>query len=249
MSHSPTVLNSGNVQERETALAQLNNVLNSLKRGKEKVGKTALLIIDVQSDFCPPEGSLAVDGALEALKIINELRRRANFDVFVLTQDWHPPNHVSFYSNHRDEPGAALFQPHRLESGEMQMMWPDHCVQESWGSQFHPDLIVLDTDKVVRKGMNAMVDSYSGFFDNDHKVKTEMDDFLKQQGVTDVYLCGVATDYCVGFSALDSIFCQFRTYLIEDACRGVAPNTVEEMMARVREAGVTVIQSTDLLSK
>jgi hypothetical protein len=134
--------------------------------------RSALLIIDVQNDFCPPNGSLAVPGGTDIIPGINDLRKRLPFHVVVHSRDFHPPDHCSFDSNN---PGSKTFAEYRLPSGDMQMMWPAHCVQGTRGSEFHPDLHMPPTDIVVFKGLNKDIDSYSAFFDNGHKSQTEME--------------------------------------------------------------------------
>jgi hypothetical protein len=134
--------------------------------------RSALLIIDVQNDFCPPNGSLAVAGGTDIIPGINELRARLPFHVVAHSRDFHPANHCSFDSNN---PGSQVFSEFKLPSGEMQMMWPAHCVQGTPGSDFHPDLNVAATDIIVHKGLNVDIDSYSAFFDNGHKSQTEME--------------------------------------------------------------------------
>eukprot|EP00808_Paulinella_micropora_P011859 g2939.t1 len=205
--------------------------------------KCALLVVDVQNDFMPPNGSLAVTGGLETIPVINALRKHNKWDHIALTQDWHLPNHVSFHSNNS---GSKLFAPHKLPSGEEQMMWPDHCVQGSAGAEFHKDLVHEKTDSVVRKGLKQHVDSYSGFFDNDKKTKSDLSNILKKNKITHVFCTGVAYDYCVGFSALDAVSEGFNVYLVEDAVRGVAPDSTKEMRARLTKAGVQLIESKDV---
>jgi nicotinamidase/pyrazinamidase len=207
------------------------------------MGKTALLIVDMQNDFCPPNGSLAVAEGHDIISGINELRDRVQFDLVVLTQDWHPANHVSFASNNE---GSTLFTIHRVPNGDMQMMWPNHCVQESQGAQFHQDLQRKDTDIVVRKGMDSQVDSYSGFFDNDHKVQTEMHNVLQKHNVDTVVLVGLAFDYCVGFSAHDAVGLGYRVYLIKELTRSVAKDSEISMNASLQKANVTFINAADV---
>eukprot|EP00475_Leptophrys_vorax_P017005 TRINITY_DN2350_c0_g1_i2.p1 TRINITY_DN2350_c0_g1~~TRINITY_DN2350_c0_g1_i2.p1 ORF type:complete len:215 (-),score=61.22 TRINITY_DN2350_c0_g1_i2:2006-2650(-) len=207
------------------------------------MGKTALLVVDVQNDFCPPDGSLAVSGGHEIISGINELKNRVNFDLVVLTQDWHPANHVSFSANN---PGSKLFSLFKLDTGEMQVMWPNHCVQGSAGAEFHPDLQRRETDVVVRKGMDCRVDSYSGFFDNDHKVKTEMDDLLQKHQIENVVLVGLAFDYCVGFSALDAVNSGYKVFLIKDLTRSVAKDSEESMEANLKKTSVRFITAQDV---
>ena len=133
--------------------------------------RSALLIIDVQNDFCPPSGSLAVAGGTDIIPGINELRERLPFDLVAHSRDFHPANHCSFDSNN---PGSKTFTEFKLPNGDMQMMWPAHCVQGTQGSEFHPDLFIPPTDIIVHKGLNVDIDSYSAFFDNGHKSQTEM---------------------------------------------------------------------------
>eukprot|EP00457_Paulinella_chromatophora_P015946 gb/GEZN01016655.1/.p1 GENE.gb/GEZN01016655.1/~~gb/GEZN01016655.1/.p1 ORF type:complete len:240 (+),score=26.96 gb/GEZN01016655.1/:30-722(+) len=210
-----------------------------------KRSRFALLIVDVQNDFMPPKGSLAVAGGLDTIPVINDLRQNYQWNLIALTQDWHLPTHVSFHSNN---PGSTLFQPHKLASGEEQVMWPDHCVQGSEGAKFHKDLVVHKTDSIIRKGTLQHVDSYSGFYDNDHKTRSTMADKLKQQRITDIMMCGVAYDYCVGFSALDAINEGFHVWVVEDAVRGVAPDSTKAMKEKMIKHNVKIIQAKDVCS-
>jgi len=213
---------------------------------KEPAAKLALLIIDVQNDFLPPKGSLAVGDGDKVVPGINQLRKNVKWDLIALTQDFHPADHCSFSSNN---PGSELFKEFKLPSGHMQVMWPAHCVQGTPGTEFS-DQLVIDhkTDKIVQKGMNRNVDSYSGFYDNDHKEKTKMEDILRSAGITDVYCTGLAYDYCVGSSALDAKAAGFNVFLVEDLTRGVAPPSTKIMKDRLIAAGVKIIQSTDILT-
>jgi len=142
--------------------------------------RSALLVIDVQNDFCPPDGSLAVNEGTVVIPIINNLRKNVHFNLVAHTQDFHPADHISFASNNKDNPECKLFTPLQLKNGQMQVMWPDHCVQGSNGTKFHKDLVIEKSDKIVQKGKNREVDSYSGFYDNDKKEKTELADVLKK---------------------------------------------------------------------
>jgi len=207
--------------------------------------RSALLIIDVQYDFLPPTGSLAVKDGQEVIPIINQLRKNHKWDVIALTQDWHPKGHFSFASTNKEK-GAQLFTPFEYAPGKFQMMWPDHCVQGSDGAKFHHDLKREPTDIVVQKGTNLNIDSYSGFFDNDSKAKTDLADQLRRQGITHIYVAGLAYDYCVGFSALDGVKEGFKTYFIEDGARGVAPDTTADMKKRLQVEGVHLIQSSEV---
>ena len=204
---------------------------------------SALVIIDVQNDFCPG-GALAVDEGHAVVPAIN--RMTLEFDTVVATQDWHPSGHVSFASSH---PGKHPLEAVRV--GDMdQVVWPDHCVQGSRGADFHPDLDTNRAALIVRKGMDPGLDSYSGFFENDRKTPTGLEFYLRGLGISNVYLCGLATDYCVFYSAMDSARLGFETFLVEDACRGVGfpEGSVASALAAMRRQGVTVIDSGDLFS-
>ena len=198
------------------------------------------LIIDVQNDFCPG-GALAVNGGDEIIPLINSLTRR--FDNVVLTQDWHPAGHSSFASSHE---GKTPFEMIELPYG-MQNLWPDHCVQGSFGAQFHKS---LDTDKaqmIIRKGFRPDVDSYSAFFENDQKTRTGLAGFIKERGFKRIFMAGLATDYCVGFSALDGRGLELDVYVVEDACRAInMAGSLDAMLQQFDEHGVKRIQSVDL---
>jgi nicotinamidase/pyrazinamidase len=195
----------------------------------------ALIIVDMQNDFCP-EGALAVVEGDTIVQGINLLALK--FEIVTTTQDWHPKDHGSFASNH---PGAKPYDIGTL-SGKSQILWPDHCVQNSLGAQFHPKLEVMGENFV--KGTNPQADSYSGFFDDDGAT-TGLDAYLKSRKVTQVYICGLATDYCVKFTALDALNLGYATVLLEDLCKGVniKPTDTQRALNELREAGATVIQS------
>jgi len=220
---------------------------------KQKKKKTALLIIDVQNDFLPAaathdkkDGSLAVANADEVIPVINELRKRVKFDLIALTQDFHPADHCSFHTNNK---GSELMKVFKLPSGEMQMMWPAHCVQGTKGAEFADSLILDKTDVVVKKGLKQNVDSYSGFYDNDHKSQSELEAKLKEADISTVFVVGIAYDYCVGFSALDAKAANFEVYVCEDATRGVAEETIKERKQQMIQAGVHIIKSSDISSE
>lgn len=178
------------------------------------VHRAALIIIDVQNDFCPG-GALAVPGGDEVVALINALAPR--FAERVLTQDWHPRGHRSFATAH---PGKAPFDMVTLDYGE-QVLWPEHCVQGSAGAAFHP---ALDTDAaglILRKGFRPAVDSYSAFYENDRCTATGLSGYLRARGFEAVYLAGLATDFCVAYSALDGRREGFEVAVIEDACRAI----------------------------
>jgi nicotinamidase/pyrazinamidase len=181
--------------------------------------KSALIIVDVQNDFCKG-GSLAVPDANEIIPIINMIREQKNFDMIVLTQDFHPKNHKSFASNHK---GKKVFDIIGL-NGLKQVLWPDHCVQNTLGAGFHPDLKIERSDIIIQKGMDPDVDSYSGFYDNNHINDTGLAKLLHDNEIEEVLIAGLATDYCVKFTALDAVDEGFKTYIIVDAIRGVDAN-------------------------
>jgi nicotinamidase/pyrazinamidase len=201
-----------------------------------------LIIVDMQNDFCPG-GALAVREGDAVVPMVNELQ--PHFDLVVATQDWHPASHKSFAANHD---GKNVGQVIELD-GLPQVLWPMHCVQNTRGAEFHPQLETGKLAHVFRKGEDESIDSYSGFFDNGHKRATGLGDWLKEHNATEVYVCGLATDYCVKFSALDARQLGFETFLIEDACRGVELNDgdIARSIDAMREAGVEVVQSGDLL--
>jgi nicotinamidase/pyrazinamidase len=204
--------------------------------------KRALIIVDLQNDFVPG-GALAVNGGDEIIPLVNQLQR--HFDLVVATQDWHPANHGSFAANHA---GKRAFEMITL-GGLPQVLWPSHCVEGTAGAEFVRGLEIARICKVFHKGTDPEIDSYSGFFDNGHRKATGLGDFLRAMGVSDVYVVGLATDYCVQFTALDARQLGFETYLIEDACRGVnlKPGDVEQAIATMRAAGVHVVRSADLV--
>lgn len=203
-----------------------------------------LLLIDLQIDFCPG-GALEVKEGDQVIPIANALMEK--FDLIVATQDWHPADHGSFAANHPWRKPGQVIDLHGLQ----QVLWPIHCVQGSFGAKFHPKLNAANITKVFVKGTDATIDSYSGFFDNGHRKATGLGDYLKEQGVTQVFVMGLATDYCVKFTALDSIELGFETYLIEDASRGVnlQAGDVDEAVSEMKAKGVNIIQSASLLDK
>ncbi len=195
----------------------------------------ALIIVDMQNDFCPG-GALAVAEGDTIVEGINGLAEK--FKIVATTQDWHPQDHGSFASNH---PGAKPYDMGTL-SGREQVLWPDHCVQNSPGAQFHPELQV--TAENFHKGTNPQADSYSGFSDDDG-ASTGLGAYLRSESVTKVYICGLATDYCVKFTALDALKRGFRTIVLEDLCRGVNIETedTKKALTNLQKAGATITQS------
>jgi nicotinamidase/pyrazinamidase len=202
----------------------------------------AIVLVDIQNDFLP-DGALAVPNGDEIIPIVNRLQ--GQFDVVVMTQDWHPSNHGSFATNH---PGLRPYDVVDLH-GLQQVLWPTHCVQGSPGAEFSIHLDISHVDRIFQKGSDPTVDSYSGFFDNGRRKATGLGDYLKEKGITEVYVCGLATDYCVKYTALDSISLGFKTFLIEDASRGVNiyPNDVKNAVAEMKMAGVGILQSKEIL--
>ena len=204
----------------------------------------ALLIIDIQNDFLPG-GNLPVAEGDEIIPTVNALM--PHYDLVVATQDFHPQNHGSFASNHIGKKSGEVIQ----FNGLSQMLWPDHCVQGTRGATFASALHLDGIDQIFQKGTDPEIDSYSGFFDNGHLKSTGLAEFLKANGVTEVHLVGLATDYCVKFSALDSLEEGFRTKLIKDACRGVnaQDGDVDEAVSFMKKKGVQVIASSEILGE
>ncbi|MBP1870904.1 hypothetical protein LPJGGPFB_00950 [Ensifer adhaerens] len=195
----------------------------------------ALIVVDVQNDFCPG-GALAVAGGGEIVPVVNDLIR--TFEHVVLTQDWHPDGHSSFASVHS---GKAPFETITMPYGE-QTLWPDHCVQGSAGADFHPALEWTRAELVIRKGFRTGIDSYSAFFENDRLTPTGLTGYLRDRGIDSVTLCGLATDFCVAFSALDAVARGFSTSVVLDASRGIDLNgSLAAMITRMRQAGVRML--------
>jgi nicotinamidase/pyrazinamidase len=203
----------------------------------------ALLLIDLQNDFMPG-GSLAVRGGDEVVPVANALMPR--FTLVVATQDWHPADHRSFAANN---PGTAPGDLVELD-GVPQVMWPPHCVQDTDGAGFHPDLRVVDIDHVTRKGTDPAVDSYSGFFDNARRHATGLDAFLKDRDVDEIVVMGLATDYCVRATCLDGAELGYAVTLVEDGCRAVdlAAGDGDLAIAQMAAAGVALAGSVDILT-
>ena len=206
-----------------------------------KDASEVLLVVDVQNDFMP-NGALAVARGDEIVPLVNQLARR--FSHVVLTQDWHPPSHVSFAANHA---GRQPFEMMTLPYGE-QVLWPTHCVQNTPGAALHADLDIPHARAVIRKGHHAGVDSYSAFLEADRTTPTGLAGYLRDTGVTRVWCCGLATDYCVAWSALDARAAGFAVVVIEDATRAIDLNgSLDNAWREMRAAGVERVQSADLL--
>ncbi|HOV62475.1 MAG TPA: bifunctional nicotinamidase/pyrazinamidase [Spirochaetia bacterium] len=202
---------------------------------------SALIIIDVQNDFCPG-GSLAVKDGDTVVPVINAISK--DFSLVVATQDWHPEGHVSFASSHTGKTTGDTVSLGK----EVQLLWPDHCVQGSRGADFHPGLDLRPVRFIVRKGTSLRMDSYSAFFENDKKTSTGLEFLLKGLGIRAVYLSGLATDYCVFYSAMDAVNLGFATYLLIDGCRGVdiPEGNIDAALATMRNRGIAVIRSEDV---
>jgi len=201
---------------------------------------TALILIDIQNDFCPG-GALEVGEGNEIVEVANKLQEK--FRVKIATQDWHPPNHTSFASNHLDK---LPFSTTEMFYGT-QVLWPDHCIQGKKGAEFHPKLITNSTDLIIRKGFRTEIDSYSAFFDNDHKTPTGLGGYLKARGINSIYLCGLALDFCVYFSAIDGVNLDLEVNVIKDACRAIdLDGSLEMAINDMKNKGVNLITSNDL---
>jgi nicotinamidase/pyrazinamidase len=202
----------------------------------------ALILVDIQNDFLPG-GALAVPEGDKVIPVANQLQ--PVFPVVVATQDWHPANHGSFAASH---PGKNVFEQIDLH-GLRQTLWPVHCVQNTRGAELASALNRERIIKVFPKGTDVGIDSYSGLFDNGHRKSTGLGEWLKAQGATEVFVCGLATDYCVKFTALDAAQMGFKTHLIENASRGVNlhPDDVKKAIEEMKRAGIAIVRSDELL--
>lgn len=207
------------------------------------MARRALIIVDVQNDFCPG-GALPVPEGDQVVPIINRLQPA--FEVVIATQDWHPAEHVSFACNHLGKKVGEVIEVDGIE----QILWPAHCVQNTPGAAFHPGLDTSRVAHIVRKGTDPRVDSYSGFFDNARRRDTGLAELLRRLGVDEVAICGLATDYCVKFTALDAQELGFKTSVIVDACRGVGlkPEDIPQALREMEARGVRILESTAFLA-
>ncbi len=197
--------------------------------------KTALLVIDVQNDFCPA-GALAVVGGNEIIPHINE--EMAKYDCVVLTQDWHPKGHSSFATSHEGKNPLELI---KMPYGD-QVLWPDHCVQGSKGAEFHPDLNIEQANAIIRKGSNPFIDSYSAFFENDRKTPTGLDGYFKSLEIENINLVGLATDFCVNYSAQDAANLGYKVSVLEKMCRAIDLNgSLAAAKSEMQDCGVEFI--------
>ena len=200
-----------------------------------------LIIVDLQNDFLP-DGALPVPHGDEVIPLANELQ--SHFELVVATQDWHPANHGSFAANHPGKkPGDRI-----MLDGIEQILWPVHCVQNTPGAQFTASLDTKRIGRVFQKGTDPKIDSYSTFFDNAHRRSTGLGDYLKERSVTDVYLVGLALDYCVKYSALDARQLGLNAHVIVDACRGIAldPGDLDRALDEMKRSGATLLESRSL---
>lgn len=202
----------------------------------------ALLLVDIQNDFLPG-GALAVKHGETILPLINEIVHYS-FDLIVATKDWHPNEHSSFVNNHE----GKKIGDHINLGGLDQILWPAHCVQGTQGSEFAPGWNTTRIDKVIYKGTDSLIDSYSTFYDNGHRKSTGLELYLREKGIKDIFIAGLATDYCVKYSALDALELGFHPYVIVDACQGVnlQSNDVEKSIQEMRKAGAVLLSFKDL---
>ena len=200
----------------------------------------ALIVVDVQNDFCPA-GALEVPDGDAVVEKINRLADK--FQVKVFTQDWHPSDHASFAANHA---GKQAFDTIDLSYGT-QVLWPSHCVQGTQGAEFHAELETSKADVIVRKGFRAEIDSYSAFFENDRETPTGLEGYLRSRGVEKIFCAGLATDFCVRYSAVDAARLGFEVALIEDACRAIdLDGSLGAAMKEMRELGVAIEQTSSI---
>ena len=201
---------------------------------------TALIVVDVQNGFTPG-GNLAVADADQIIPNINALAEY--FENIVITQDWHPDNHISFAENHA---GKAAFETIELEYGN-QVLWPKHCVQGTHDAQLHPQLHLPTAQLIIRKGFHSHIDSYSAFMEADHKTTTGLEGYLKARGIDTVFVVGIATDFCVAWTAIDATDLGFHTYVIEDATKGIDLNgSLEQAWQNMQTKGVKRILMSDV---
>ena len=201
----------------------------------------ALLILDAQNDFCDG-GALAVPEGDHIIPVINKISPR--FKIAVATKDWHPERHVSFSSSHK---GKEIYDQVEV-GGKLQTLWPDHCVQGTHGAAFHPDLNIEPLHLILHKGFRKDLDSYSAFFENDTATQTGLSGYLTGLSIGTVFLCGLATDYCVYYTALDALRCGFKVLLMMDAVRGVdqPPGNLTQSIEDMRERGVVAVSSSEI---
>jgi nicotinamidase/pyrazinamidase len=203
--------------------------------------KSVLIIVDLQNDFLPG-GALEVPHGDEIIPVANELQRK--FELVLATKDWHPPDHSSFAANH---PGKKPGD-HIMLDGIEQILWPVHCVQNTQGAEFAPSFDTSRIAQIFHKGIDAKIDSYSTFFDNAHRRHTGLADYLEELGIKDIYLMGLALDYCVKYSTLDARQLGMNTFVIVDGCRGIElePGDIDRALDEMKRAGAIILKSNDL---
>lgn len=207
------------------------------RKGKNR--RPALLVVDIQNGFIE-ESELPVPGAREVIPVINRLMPR--FPIVVASQDWHPPRHGSFHTRH---PGASPYDMGTL-GGQEQVLWPVHCVQGTRGAEFAPGIRTEYFQAVIRKGMDPEVDSYSVFYDNHHLNPSGLKGYLEERGAGRIFLAGLALDFCVRYSARDALEFTSEIFVIEDACRGVSPESVAETKSEFAEKGIRLVRSSEV---
>jgi nicotinamidase/pyrazinamidase len=206
-----------------------------------KADKKVLIVVDVQNDFCPG-GALPVNDGDKIIPVINRIIDK--FDIIIGTQDWHPQDQISFASNHK---GKSLYDQIDLD-GVVQTLWPDHCLQGTPGADFHRALNTVKFSMVLRKGANSKIDSYSAFMENDKKTETGLHGYIKALNISEVYVCGLATDYCVYFTAKDSATYGFSTHIIIDASAGIdlPAGNINAAIGDMKKNGIKIINSNEL---
>lgn len=204
----------------------------------------ALLLIDIQNDFCPG-GHLEVPGGDAVVGVANQLA--PSFELVVATKDWHPANHGSFAANHPWRKPGQVIQLNGLD----QILWPIHCVQGSFGSEFHPKLNTEIIDEVFYKGTDPDIDSYSGFFDNGHLKSTGLGDFLKEKGIAELFVCGLATEYCVKFTVLDALELGFKTFVVLEGVKGIdqQDGDVDKALDEMKAKGAVLLHQSEVESR
>ncbi|MDP2436111.1 MAG: nicotinamidase [archaeon] len=231
--------------------------------------RRALLVIDVQYDFLPG-GALAVAGGDQVLPVIDWVRTKRQWDMVVFSQDWHPTSHVSFASSHGDLPVNSVMELSYTSAGDLcagpnimpsysvpcvpsdvsmvlnQTLWPVHCLQNSPGAMLSKALLRLPSDPVVQKGYHVQIDSYSAFWDNGHMFPTALQGILQQANITEIFVAGLALDFCVFYTSMDGNALGYRTYVIQDASRGISPQGVDQALSQMRASGITIVNATQI---
>lgn len=214
--------------------------------------KKALLIVDLQNSFCKG-GALAVPNADEIIPLINMLMKKCDYDIVIASKDWHPANHFSFISQH---PGKNVFETVKLSDygiksdiGDEQIIWPEHCIQGTFSAELHPDLDKENIDHIVKKGQNSFVDSYSTFMDNARNATTGLNKYLEENFVNELHICGLATDYCVKYSAIDCkrLLPDIKVIFIEDASRGLSKEGVQKAKNEMLDCGIEIKKTSDII--